>query len=107
MSLALARLVLFLAEDGPGGGVGRGPAEVVGERATRVGHDPHVQHLFGVPVRPGRRVAGAPLHLEADSAVGSPAAPGGCECQRVSDPPTCGPFVFLSSMYMAPSRMGA
>ena len=30
-----------------------------------------------------------------------------CECQRVSDPPTCGPLVSPFSIYMAPSRMGA
>jgi hypothetical protein len=30
-----------------------------------------------------------------------------CECQRVSDPPTCGPLALPPSMYMAPSRIGA
>src|ERR1017187_1057387 len=65
---------LFPAENGPGGGVGRGQAEGGGEGATRVGADPHVEHLFRVPVRPGRRVAGAALHLEAESGDGLPAA---------------------------------
>src|SRR5215470_7825580 len=50
---------LSLAEHGADRGVRRRPAEIVGEGAAGVGDDPHVQHLPGVLVPPGRRVAGA------------------------------------------------
>ena len=43
-----------------GSRAGRRPAEVVGEGAAGVGDDPHVQHLRGVMVRPGRRVCSPP-----------------------------------------------
>src|SRR5262250_3335723 len=38
---------LSLAEHGADRGVRRRPAEIVGERATDVGDDPHVEHLPG------------------------------------------------------------
>ena len=89
-------------------GVGRRLAEVVGEDAAGVGDDPDVQHL---PVYVSCQVAGL---QESRSWTPNPATvclpfwhTTRCECQRVSDPPTCGPFVSPSSMYMAPSRMGA
>src|SRR5262249_61232947 len=64
----------FLAEDGPDRGVGRRPAEVVGEGPARVGDDPHVQHLRRVPVVPGCRVAEA-AQLDAEAGDGGLAAP--------------------------------
>src|SRR5262245_7062779 len=73
---------LFPGEDGPDRGVGRGPAEVVGEDAAGVGHDPDVQHLRRVGVMPGRRVAGAP-QLDAEAGDGRPAGPA---CHQVRVP---------------------